>query len=389
MARDEVLRVVKRIFAIRPCRKLPKRACLRYHLGSCSGPCIGAVSEEAYRVQVERASALLRGKGSELIRSLQEEMAECSRTRNFEHALTLRDQIAAIGQLGERQHVARPRETDEDVIGYTVSGDTMYLMVFTVERGLLSGKQEYSFDYREDAFDEFLVQYYADTVPPSELILPHEVDEALPAYLAGRKGRIVQVTVPKSGEKKKLLEMVEKNIEHSFLKNELKIRDLQAGLGLPDPPAVIECFDISHLSGTSMVGSMVQFRNGEPDKKNYRRFLIKTVEGIDDFASIAEVVRRRYKRLIEEDAELPDLIVIDGVTAELGLGVPVIAIAKREEEIFRPGEMLPLRLDPKGMALHYLQEIRNEAHRFAIAYNRLLRSKSLTGKKSRPGGRKK
>jgi len=192
---------------------------------------------------------------------------------------------------------------------------------------------------------------------------------------------------------------VEKNIEHSFLKNELKVRDLQANLNLPEPPAIIECFDISHLSGTSMVGSMVQFRNGEPDKKNYRRFLIKTVEGIDDFASIAEVIRRRYKRLVEEVAEMPDLIVIDGgkgqlsaameVEKELNLTIPVIALAKRKEEVYLPGEMLPRRLDEKGMALHFLQQVRDEAHRFAIAYNRLLRSRTLTGEKSRSGARRK
>jgi excinuclease ABC subunit C len=389
MARDEVLQLLKRIFALRPCRKLPKRACLRYHMGSCTGPCIGAVSVEEYGLQVERATALLRGKGTELIRTLQDEMAECSENLEYERALTLRNQIAAIEGLSERQHVARPRETDEDVIGYTLSGDTMYLMVFTVERGLLSGKQEYSFDYREDAFDEFLVQYYADNIPPSELILPHEVDKALPAYLSERKGRAVHVTVPKSGEKKKLLELVEKNIEHSFLKNELKVKDLQAALSLEEAPAVIECFDISHLSGTDMVGSMVQFHNGEPDKKNYRRFRIKTVEGIDDFASIAEIVRRRYHRLLEEDGALPDLIIIDGGKGQLsaalgaldglGLALPVIALAKREEEVYLPGETLPCRLDRKGMALHFLQEIRNEAHRFAIAYNRLLRTKKVTG----------
>ena len=397
MARDEILRVIKRIFAIRPCRKLPKRACLRYHMGSCSGPCIKAISEEEYRVQVDRASALLRGKSAELLKTLQEEMAERSQRMEYERALTLRNQIAAIGWLGERQHVARPRETDEDVIGYTISGDTMYLMVFTVERGLLSGKQEYSFDYREDAFDEFLVQYYADNIPPSELVLPHEVDEALPAYLTERKGRAVHVIVPKAGEKKKLLDLVEKNIAHSFLKDELKVRDLQASLELPELPAVIECFDISHLSGTSMVGSMVQFRNGIPDKKNYRRFRIKTVEGIDDFASIAEIVTRRYRRLVEEDAEMPDLIIIDGgkgqLTAALGaeralgLAIPVIAIAKREEEVYLPGEMLPRRLDRKGMALHFIQEIRNEAHRFAIAYNRLLRSRKMAD--DAPGSKKK
>ena len=387
--RDEVLRVIKRIFHIRPCRKLPKRACLRYHMGSCSGPCIGAVSEDEYRIQVERASALLRGNGTELIRTLKQEMAKRSQAMEYEEARSLHNQILAIERLSERQHVARQRETDEDVIGYTVSGDTMYLMVFMVEKGLLSGKQEYSFDYREDAFDEFLVQYYADTLPPSELVLPHEVDEALAGYLSERKGKSVRVTVPKAGEKKKLLELVEKNIEHAFLKHELKVQDLQAALSLPDPPQIIECFDISHLAGTAMVGSMVRFSGGIPDKKNYRRFKIKTVEGIDDFASIAEIVKRRYQRLIAEEGELPDLIIIDGGKGQLAaaLGalqsldcpVPVIAIAKREEEVFIPGETLPLRLDEKGMALRYIQEIRNEAHRFAITYNRLLRKKKLIG----------
>jgi excinuclease ABC subunit C len=218
-------------------------------------------------------------------------------------------------------------------------------------------------------------------------------------YLSERKGRSVQVTVPKIGEKKKLIELVWENIGHAFMKNELKVKDLQASLGLVQVPAVIECFDISHLSGTSMVGSMVQFRDGAPDKKNYRRFRIRTVEGIDDVASIAEIVKRRYSRLIEENASFPDLIIIDGgkgqlaaalgALEELGLKIPVIALAKREEEVYLPGEMLPRRLDEKGMALHVLQEIRDEAHRFAIAYNRLLRSRTLTGEKSRSGARRK
>ncbi|MDD1704990.1 MAG: excinuclease ABC subunit UvrC [Methanoregula sp.] len=392
--RDEILRVVRRIFAIRPCRKLPKRACLRYHMASCSGPCIGAVTEKDYHTQIERATALLKGRGTELLASLKEEMKERSARQEFEKALSLRNQISAIERLTQRQHVERPKETDEDVIAYTVSDETMYLMVFSVERGRLSDKQDYSFAAGGDAFEEFLVQYYADRVPPSELILPHEVDEALAGYLTERKGRVVQVTVPKIGEKKKLLEMVEMNIEHSFLKDDLKVKDLQANLDLPDRPAVIECFDISHLSGTSMVGSMVQFRNGIPDKKNYRRFKIRTVEGIDDYASIGEVVRRRYQRLIDEGSEMmPDLIVIDGgrgqlssaveVLKELDCPVPAIALAKREEEVFLPGEVLPLHLDPKGMALRYLQEIRNEAHRFAIAYHKLLRSKRLASDMTR------
>ena len=272
---------------------------------------------------------------------------------------------------------------------YTIADDIVYLMVFSVEKGLLMSKQEYTFENREDFFEEFLVQYYADRIPPAELILPHEVDEALAGYLSAQKGRSVLVTVPKIGEKKKLLELVEKNIEHTFLKNELKVKDLQNVLDLSDAPEVIECFDISHLSGTSMVGSMVQFRNGIADRKNYRRFRIKTIEGIDDVASIAEVVRRRYHRLIEENTDLPDLIIVDGGKGQLSaaldviqgfdLVIPVIAIAKKEEMVYVPGEMLPRRLDPKGMALRYIQEIRNEAHRFAIAYHTLLRKKKMTG----------
>jgi excinuclease ABC subunit C len=393
--RDAILRVIKRIFRLRSCRKLPKRACLRYHMKSCSAPCIGIISKEEYRTQVERATALLKGKSSELLALLRAEMGAFSAAKEYEKALALRNQIIAIEHLAERQHVERPKDTDQDVIAYTIADDTVCLMVFSVEKGLLSGKQEYSFDNHEDFFEEFLVQYYAERMPPSELILPHEIDEALAGYLSEKKGRSVQVTVPKIGEKKKLLDLVEKNICHAFLKNELKVKDLQANLGLPDPPEVIECFDISHLSGTSMVGSMVQFRSGVPDKKNYRRFKIKTIVGIDDFASIGEIVKRRYQRLIEENTDLPDLIIIDGGKGQLSaalemlqgldLSIPVIAIAKREEEVYVPGEMFPRRFDPKGMALRYIQEIRDEAHRFAIAYHKLLRGKKMTGDHSRPG----
>jgi excinuclease ABC subunit C len=387
--RDDVIRVIKRIFLLRSCRKLTKRACLRHHMQTCSAPCVGAISQEEYGHAVEKATALLKGKSSELLVSLKAEMAEQSGRQEYEKALMLRNQIAAIERLAERQHVERPRETDQDVIAYTISDNTVYLLVFSVEKGLLINKQEYSFESRDGFFDEFLVLYYADRVPPQELIVPHEVDEALAGYLAEQKGKAVQITVPKIGEKKKLLELVEKNIDHAFLKNDLKVKDLQATLDLPEPPQVIECFDISHLSGTAMVGSMVRFLGGQPDKKNYRRFKIKTVEGVDDFASIAEIVKRRYQRLIAEESDLPDLVLIDGgkgqlsaalgALQELDCEIPVIAVAKREEEVYVPGEMLPRHLDKKGMALRYIQEIRDEAHRFAIAYNRLLRKKKLVG----------
>jgi excinuclease ABC subunit C len=393
--RDAILRVIKRIFLLRSCRKLPKRSCLRYHMHSCSAPCVGAVSEEDYHLLVDRASALLRGKSSELLDKLRTEMAMCSHRQEFEKALLLRNQITAVERLAERQHVERPEDADQDVIAYTIAGDRVYLMVFSVEKGRLCQKQEFSFDYHEDFFEEFLVLYYADREPPQELIVSCKTGEGMADYLSRKKGQSVLVTVPKIGGKKKLIGLVEKNIEHAFMKNELKVKDLQASLGLIRSPDVVECFDISHLSGTSMVGSMVQFRSGIADKKNYRHFRIKTVEGIDDVASIAEIVKRRYYRLIKEHAGLPDLIIIDGgkgqlsaatgVLEGLGLKIPVMALAKREEEVYLPGEMLPRRLDTKGMALHFLQEIRNEAHRFAISYNRLLRSRSLTGAKGRSG----
>jgi excinuclease ABC subunit C len=314
-------------------------------------------------------------------------MAEQSGLMEYEKALALKNQITAIERLSERQNVERPKSTDQDVISYVVTDEKVYLMVFSVEKGRLTNKQEYIFENQRDFLDEFLVQYYADHTPPQELVLPHEVDEALAGYLSERRGGKVQMTVPKTGKKKKLLELVEKNIGHVFFSDELKTRDLQASLDLPEFPAVIECFDISHLSGTSMVGSMVQFRNGAPDKRNYRRFKIRTVEGIDDFASIAEVVGRRFRRLVDEKKELPDLIIIDGgrgqLTAALGVlkdldvAIPVIAIAKHKEEVYVPGEVLPRQLDEKGMALRYIQEIRNEAHRFAIAYHKIMRSKNL------------
>ena len=388
--RDAVLRTIKRTFTLRSCRKLPKRACLRYHMQSCSAPCIGVISPEEYRVQVDRAVTLLKGKGNEVVKQLREEMAACSTAQEYEKALSLRNQIGAIERLSERQSVERPKESDQDVIAYTVADGIVSLMVFSVRKGSLTQKQEYSFEAVEDFFEEFLVQYYADHPPPTELILPHEIDAALIEYLAERRGRSVQITVPKIGEKKNLLDLVYMNIELSFRRGAMKTGDLQAALDLPDTPHVIECFDISHLSGTSMVGSMVQFRDGVPDKKNYRRFRIRTVEGIDDFASIAEVVKRRYLRLSGESADMPDLIVIDGgrgqlsaalgILNELDVEIPIIALAKREEEVYLPGEMLPLQLDPKGMALRYLQEIRDEAHRFAVAYHRLLRGKGQKGK---------
>ncbi|MFA5332817.1 MAG: excinuclease ABC subunit UvrC [Methanoregula sp.] len=384
--RDYVLRVAKKVFHLRTCKKLPKRPCLRRHMQSCSAPCTGTVSLEEYNENVKKAGLLLKGKSRELLGMLKSEMEARSATQDFERALIIRNEIRAISHLTDRQHVEHKREYDQDVIAYQVTDGKVYLTAFNVEHGSLANKEEFSFEAGDDFFEEFLVQYYSDHEPPAELIIGNETDPALAEFLSAKKGKHVDIVAPQRGEKRQLLELAKKNLEIAFFRDTLKCSELGTALGLTRPPFVVECFDISHLSGTAMVGSMVQFRDGKPDKSNYRRFRIKTVEGIDDYASIAEVVKRRYKRLLDENTAFPDLILIDGGKGQLSaacealesLGIkdqPVAAIAKREEELYLPGDTLPLRLDRKSIALRFIEEIRDEAHRFAITYNRLLRKK--------------
>lgn len=419
--RDEILDVVKRTFRLRSCRNMPKRPCLRYHIGNCMAPCTGNVSKEEYKKAIDKADFVLRGNSEELAEKLRSEMEIFAKKQEFEIAKDLRDQIYALDYLKNRQHVSRQINHDEDVINYLIRDGKIYIMVFNVVKGTLVGKEEFSFPYHQNFLEEFLVRYYSGHETPSEIILPdaseiqeeeaytsaeniirekqektvpdsHSEDESVSQslidFLSQRHGKTVKITIPKRGDKKDLLLLAEKNIEIAFFSATSKVEELGKRLMLPDPPRVIECFDISHLSGTHTVASMVQFRDGKADKSNYRRFKIKTVEGIDDFASIAEVVSRRYSRLLEEEKPLPDLIVIDGgkgqlssavaVLKKLGIKTPVISLAEREEEIFIPGLSEPLPIKKNEKASLYLQEIRDEAHRFAITFNRQLREKALT-----------
>ncbi len=386
--RDYVFSVVRKTFQLRTCGRLPKRACLRYHLGACSGPCIGKITQAGYLEKVRRAEAALKGNIAELITSLKNEMANSAARKEYERARELRDEIGALERLQERQSIERKRKFDQDIISWLVEDGNVYLMLFKVYKGTLEGKEDFVFAYDEDFLEEFLVQYYSENVPPEELIIEQPLDEPIVEFFAHLKGKKVKVTVPKMGEKKDLLDLAKKNVEIGFFGDRKKVLALQEALKLPKFPNVIECFDISHLAGTSMVGSMVQFRGGRPDKSNYRRFRIKAVEGIDDLASIAEIVRRRYSRLKDEGKELPDLIIIDGGAGQLSAAfrelrslrvkVPVISIAKREEEIYVPGLDKPRSIKRDEAASLFVQEIRDEAHRFAIRYNRLLRQKALT-----------
>ncbi|WOX57047.1 excinuclease ABC subunit UvrC [Methanoculleus receptaculi] len=385
--RDDLLRLLKSLFGLRSCRRLPRRACLRAHIGSCSAPCIGRIGEEEYGERVRRAEAVLKGDIGGLIRTLRDEMAAHAERLDYERAMDLRDQITALERLRERQHVDRQKTYNEDIINYIRSDGTVYLMLFNVDRGTLAGKHQYTFDETEGFLEEFLARYYADHEPPEEVILPEPVDDAVAIYLSHLRGGKVRLVVPQRGEKKNLLDLVGKNVEITFFGDRIKLEELRRRLHLPSLPVAIECFDISHLSGTAMVGSMVRFYCGKPDRRNYRRFRIRSVEGIDDFAAIAEVVRRRYTRLKKEDGEFPDLILIDGgkgqltaataVLRELGVSIPIAAIAKREEEVFIPGFSHPLPLDRHEKASLFIQEIRDEAHRFAITYHRNLRRKTV------------
>jgi excinuclease ABC subunit C len=387
LERDHILQFLNRTFALRTCKKLPKKSCLRSHLQLCDAPCIGLISREEYGRKIRNAQLILSGKSKELLKKLDMEMNRQSQCLEFENALVFRNQKTAIEHLQEHQKMQRQCVCDEDIINFLVKDGTVYLMLFNIYKGTLSTKNEFVFGFTPDFLEEFIVQYYSENPVPSEVIVPHKLSDSIAKFLMQKRRKKVRVVVPMKAAKKQLLDLVLKNIEIVFFGDISKVEELQRQLNLQEPPQVIECFDISHLSGTSMVGSMVQYRNGKPDKTNYRRFRIRTVEGIDDVAAIAEVVRRRYTRLVQEQATLPQLIIIDGGIGQLnsavheletiGVKIPLLSIAKQFEEIYLPDQPQPLHLGKKEKALLFIREIRDEAHRFAIAYNRLLRKKEL------------
>lgn len=389
--RDQVLRFIKQTFHLRTCRKMTKRACLRSHLGTCASPCSGMISEPEYKYLVKNAELLLKGKNRDLIAELQDEMKTLAAQEEYEKALIIRDRITAIEHLSERQYVQRQKQADEHVINYILSGDLVYLILFHVERGSLTSKEEFTFPQTEEYLDEFILQYYSGSKPPHELILPVEPGSGIKDFLSHMRGTQVTLTIPKQGEKKHLLDLAYKNLEVSFFKGRMRLAELAEVLNMDHEPEIIECFDISHLGGTGTVGSMVTFKDGRPDKRNYRRYKIKTAKPSDDYGSIAEVVRRRYSRLIKEEQPMPDLIIIDGGPGQLqaakdelnnlGVSIPMISLAKREEEIYLPGRQKPLSLSKKSPASLLAQEIRDEAHRFAISYQRKLRQKQMTDEK--------
>ena len=384
-SRDYLREFLTKTFKIRTCNKLPKKVCLRYHLKLCDGPCVYDVKED-YLKNIDAVEKILKGKTREVAKKLKSEMKENSSKGNYEKALILRDQIKSLDWLNEKQVMERQKKYNEDVINFIKDKEKIHLMLFNVRKGILENKQEFEFENEEYFLEEFLVRFYSENPIPKEIIVPKVVDPSIPKYLRKLAKKKVKIIIPKLGEKKDLLELVKKNIEIQYFGNLDNLNELQKKLNLQEIPNVIECFDISHLGGTSTTASMVQFRNGVADKSNYRRFKIKSVEGIDDFRAMAEVVQRRYFGLQKEKKEMPNLIVIDGGIGQLhfaidelkklNLKIPIISLAKREEEIYLPTGKI-LKIDKKNKGLLLLIRIRDEAHRFAIKYNRLLRRKKI------------
>ncbi|MFA6064401.1 MAG: excinuclease ABC subunit UvrC [archaeon] len=352
------------------------------------------MNKEEYNKRVNQVKKILKGNVDELIEELEKNMKENSEKNNFEYAITLRNQIAALKTLKERQRVEFTKTIDAHVINYTISAGEVHLLLFNVRKGVVEDKQEFVFPEKEDFLEEFLVQFYDESNIPQEIILPVEVNPTIQEYLtkkvSEKEKRKVQVIVPKSGEKKELLEFVSKNITATFFAGSERITELQKALGLEKVPHVIECFDISHLSGTNTVASMVSFKDGFPNKSEYRKFKIRAETNNDDLMAMREAVERRYSGSLSKTMRNPDLIVIDGGPTQLGvasevlqqlkLNIPIISLAKQFEEIYRPDRKFPIKLDKKHKGLQMLQAIRDEAHRFANAYRKVLKRKEVFGK---------
>jgi len=402
--RQDLQRLVTKVYKLRTCKNMHKRACLNYHIHQCSAPCVGKVTPEQYAKQVERARDFLGGNYEGTLAMLNEKMAAASKAMQFETALELRNQIASIRLLTERQIVDNERRYDQDVMVFRQVGEKMLAVQMGVRKGVLLGKKEFSVDLQPMVEQEFLKAYYTSNQIPREILLnkpcwtePSE-KAALEEFLASRRLAPVSLTVPRRGDKFALVQLAEKNLESS-LEVDSALVDLQNNLNLPVLPRVIECFDISNLGTEHVVSGMVAFRDAKPDKKNYRKFKIKTFTGQDDFASMNEVVTRRYKRQLEEKNPLPNLIVIDGgpgqlhaaktALEKLGLKLPLIGLAKEREEIYLPDDPIPHSFDTNSRMMLLLRRIRDATHDFSVGYNRKRREMQIREEFKHPSRRTK
>ena len=419
-AARETLDLIMKLYRIRRCkRNLPKdigkdRACLQYDIRQCDAPCQGLISREEYRRHVDQVLRFLSGHYDEIKKELKEKMTACAGNLEYEKAAGYRDLLESIDSMAQTQRVTSGRGEDRDILAVARKGNDAVVQIFFIRGGRMIGRDHHYMqvgpdDQPEQILSDFMKQFYSGTpyIPPT-LILPFEVGEAelLEKWLSSKKGRSVSLTVPKKGEKERLVRLAQDNARMILEKDAQRLRSEEARtsgaleeirelLGLPQLYR-IEAYDISNISGFSSVGSMVVFEGGRPKNSDYRKFRIKGVKGADDYASLEEVLRRRLTHGLEEIAgekrtggfsALPDLIMMDGgkgqvhiaekVGDELGLDIPVCGMVKddrhRTRGLYYRGELIPIQKDSEGFKL--ITRVQDEAHRFAITFHRSLRGK--------------
>ena len=410
------LKAIRRIFPVRSCDFYIDQAvidqkkislCLDYHIKKCEGPCEGLVTETDYKEMIDNIVSFLHGKTKSSEIYIHNQMEKASSQLRYEDAGIFRDQLHAIKAFKKKQIKINADFDDRDIIGYAKENDFGVVVIVRIRNGRIASREKLSMSNldEDDAvmIKTVITQFYFDTdFIPSEICvqqIPDSVDELL-IWLKEKRGKKVDISFPQKGEKAKQVRLAHQNAKlllGEWVINKKKrkdlipkmIKQLQDDLQLKAPPRKIECFDISHLGGTNTVASMVCFVDGKPRKNNYRKYNIKSVDGIDDFASIREVVYRRYKRVKEEGDGFPDLIVVDGGKGQLSMAVsalrelgldylPIISLAKKLEEVFIPGNSDAQSIHKQSPGLILLRQLRDEAHRFAIQFQRQKRSKSIS-----------
>lgn len=404
-ALDTFIEMIFKLYPVRHCRTLRKRdtPCLYYHMKQCKAPCCGKISSKEYNDYILEICGFLEGKADDVVTKMTAEMKAAAKELDFEKAARLRDGIKALMVLQNQNIVESFDSDDRDYIAYASEGELVSFTVLKVRGGKLLGRENYraeSLNDDEDLIGEFMAVYYEDkvTIPPFIYIPPTEEFEHISRWVTEEKGAATKVVVVTSQDLPRDVAAIQmaKHNAHEDIVRRLRDRgdtpaleELKQKLGLDTLPVRIEGFDIAHIGGKFPVASLISFYNGNPDKKNYRYFRLKTTDGIiDDFASMKEAVSRRYTRLLNEQTELPDLILIDGgigqvnaveeILNSLGLDIPVAGLAKRDEEIYLPGNSTPICLPKRSDALRLLQRVRDETHRFATSRNQRLRTKENT-----------
>ena len=422
--------LIKKLFPYRSCTKTitgtDPRPCLEYFIHRCVAPCSGYASKDEYADVIKQVIMFMEGNTDVVTRGLRDSMTQASEKLEYERAGVLRDQIRSIERVAEQQKMDSQPVGDLDAIAMAQEGNEAWVETFFIRHGKLVGRDRFLMEGAEGEapgviLGQFVKQFYQSaTMVPRRILLQHQLEEheLILEWLKERRGGAVTLLYPKRGQYKKLLDVVAENASQGLAQQRVKwlnnasviqqaVADLEEELSLPSPPQRMECYDISHIQGTNVVGSMVVFQDGRPRPAHYRRFRIKSVEGVDDYASMQEMLRRRFKRLADTRARgrsseapgpngpdkpgdawgiVPDLVLIDGgkghlsaaleVMLELGLDdVPLASLAKENEELFVPHTPEPIVLPRTSQALYLVQRLRDEAHRFAITYHRNLRSK--------------